>query len=93
MKVSLIDYLESLGLTRLDINQLVFSSGELADIDEANAILNIKTLVEFGYPQDDVGDFVLINPGFMLYSNDTLKKILSSLDDVEETLKNDPFAI
>lgn len=63
-------------------------------VDPDKVVENINLLIHHGYPQDDVGILLSVNPGIMMYEPSDLDKKLSSLGpDIEEVLKNDPFAI
>ena len=54
----------------------------------------IYYLIKYGYPQDDIGLLLAVNPSILMYEPKQLEKKLKTLgDDIEDVLKNDPFAI
>ena len=65
---------------------------DIVDLDKASAC--IETLIKNGYPKEDVGLLLAVNPGILMYESAELAKKLKSFDgDIEEILKDDPFAI
>ena len=88
-----LEYFKCLGLTPDDVKNILEISPEITDLDDKQIIGNIELVISFGYPKIDMGSFIQVNPTFLLLDSDTLKQILESLDDVEESLKNDPFLI
>ena len=54
----------------------------------------IKVLISGGYPKEDIGLLLAINPSILLYEPDDLQSKLDALcGDIEEIIKTDPFII
>lgn len=65
---------------------------EIVDVHKAQACINL--LIERGYPKEDIGLLLAVNPAILMYEPDSLAtKLVSIHGDIEEILKTDPFVI
>ena len=63
-------------------------------VDYSKARNCVIALIERGYPSDDVGLLLAVNPAILLYNPKTLATKLADINgNIEEVLKNDPFII
>ena len=87
-------YLNSLGFENEDIENLLNICPALADIDFDFAFKNIYSVVQKGYPIEEIDSIIAVNPAFLTADNKTLEKDLKAISgNIEEALKNDPFLI
>ena len=86
-----------IGLTENEADDILNISPEFENLTAQDFLCNCKILTEYGYPKIDLDSLVLANPSIFSYSETELKEKLEQLkqsgQEIEETLKNDPFAI
>ncbi|MEG1751666.1 MAG: hypothetical protein RR140_00555 [Clostridia bacterium] len=66
-------------------------------IDKDRILQNAKTLIEFGYPKNELGMLFSVNPAVLCYDykelTAKLKQVIKNNNNLEELLKNNPFLI
>ncbi|MCQ2382456.1 MAG: hypothetical protein MJ060_01255 [Clostridia bacterium] len=94
MEPKLFSFLRTHGFADGDVQFLCASCPDLDEISSEDALQNINLVVQAGYPEEDIGTLIALNPNFLFYDYKQLAKTLSTLgDDIEETLKNEPFLL
>ena len=93
MDKRLFDYFKSIGFEDAEIASLQERCPGLDIVDTDKAFECIRILVKAGYPKEDLSYLLALNPSIMLYDPADLEDIVKNFDDIEETLKNDPYAI
>ena len=93
MEPKLYNFLRAHGFDDDDVQFLVDGCHELEQVFAETALKNISIVLRAGYPEDDIGMLIGANPNFLLGSPEHIEQILSNLENVEETLKNDPYLI
>ena len=94
MNAEIYDLLKSLELFDEEIEQCFVLCPGLNIVDKEKAAECLNVLVKNGYPKEDVGLLIVANPGILMYEPVALGKKLASLGgDIEEILKDNPFAI
>ena len=94
MDKELKDYLIKLGLSEKQINEMIKNVPHFVMLTFEIAKENIEVLCQYGFPIEDVDMLIFSNPAILLTSPEDLSEDLASLgDNVEEILKEDPFAI
>ncbi len=86
-----------IGLTENEADDILNIAPEFENLSAQDFLCNCKILTEYGYPKIDLDSLVLANPSIFTYSETELKEKLEKLkqdgQEIEDTLKNDPFAI
>ena len=81
-------------ITEDEIDWVVQICPGLNIVDYSKARQCVINLIKAGYPKDDIGEYICINPSFMMYDPERLKVILTQIGgDISAKLKNDPFII
>ena len=94
MDKELKEYLIKLGLNESQINKMIENVPHFVMLTYELAKENIDVLCEYGFPIEDVDMLIFSNPAILLTSPEDLSEDLASLgSNVEEILKEDPFAI
>lgn len=97
MDKKLLTLLYRIGLTENEANDILNIAPEFENLSADDFLLSCKILTEYGYPKIDLDSLVLANPSIFTYSETELKEKLEKLkqdgQEIEDTLKNDPFAI
>lgn len=94
MDKELKEYLMQLGLSENQIKEMIKNVPHFIMLTYEIAKENINVLCEYGFPIEDVDMLIYSNPAILLTSPEDLSEDLASLgENVEEILKNDPFAI
>ena len=89
---------EEYGLSKFDFDTIksIFPSVDI--LDEERMRKNIKLIIHFGYPEEDISIFMVTNPSFLSYDPEKLKRKLEILTEgntfnLENLLKCDPYII
>lgn len=94
MDVKLKEYLKQFDIAEEGIEDLLNSCPALEYVDAQKAIECAETIIDAGYPKEDLNALIYINPRFFLYElKDLRKKVYSLGDDVETILKENPFLL
>ena len=94
MDQALYNYLIKLGFDEEDIKFLCTGCPGLENISADIALQNVATVVRYGYPKEDMDGLIAANPNFLLNNPTDLEKVLINLgDNVEESLKTNPYLI
>ena len=94
MEQRLYNFFRCHGFGDNDVQFLCASYPGLDEISSEDALQNINLVVQAGYPEEDIGTLIALNPNFLFYDYKQLAKTLFTLgDDIEETLKNEPFLL
>ncbi len=86
-------YLKSLNFEDNDILNMIKTTPALQIIDYDYALENILIVVSKGFPMEDIDSIVAINPTFLAEDHNVLRQKLSTITNIEEELKADPFLI
>lgn len=97
MDSKIIEVLKQYKLTDAEIADMLAIAPMLAATSFQEFTANCRLLVKFGYPQSDLDFLFLANPNlFVVATQDLeadLKKLVSTCDDLEVALKENPFLI
>ena len=94
MGKKVLNYFKDLGLTPDDVKLILESAPEILDMTDDEIIKNIELVIDYGYPRNDIGTLVQVNPSFIISSYELLDDLLRAIgDDLEEKLKDNPFLI
>lgn len=81
-------------ITDDEIDWLVQICPGLNIVDYTRARQCVINLIKVGYPKADMGEYICINPSFMMHDPERLSVILNQIGgDVYTKLKNNPFII
>ena len=90
----IVEFLRQYDMFDEEIEQCFMLCPGLDIVDKNKAEECLKILEKHGYPKEDLGLLLVVNPAILLYEPEDLLKKLESLDgDIEDILKDDPFAI
>ena len=89
----LYNFLIGIGFANYEIFSLTELCPGLDIVDTDKAFECVLILVDAGYPKEDLKYLLALNPSIMLYNPADLKEIVEKFEDIEETLKNDPYVI
>ena len=93
MNKEIVKLLKELGLLNEEIERCFNVCPGLEVLDLKRAKQCLMVLVKMGYPEDDLGLLVAVNPTILFYNPTDLESKLKKLGDVSEALKSDPFII
>lgn len=94
MEKELIEFLNSLSIEDDEIEELVELCPGLEFIDTERAKINVKLIVNAGYPLADISSIIYINPGILINDPTELSKSLIEIgDDLENKLNKNPYLI
>ncbi len=93
MDQALYDYLMKIGYADYDIDFLCGVCPGLENVSSERAFANINTVIQAGYPAEDIDGLIAMNPDFLLNDPVETTQKLAYLDDVEEALKDNPELI
>lgn len=91
------NFFKELKFSDAEIENLLEIAPAIAETPTSDIIDNMTIVVRFGFPADDIGSLIALNPAFLCRNIDELTSDLVELsktcDDIEEALKNDPYLI
>jgi len=80
-----------------EIENLLEIAPAIAETSVNDIVENMSVVVRFGFPADDIGSLIALNPAFLCRNNEDLIidliELSKTTDDIEEALKNNPYLI